>query len=255
MSNREHVQVKLVGNAGILLEFRETRILVDGIFHADGLPFSNPDLSVLQTDALEERTDFLIFTHEHPDHFSPELTLRYLSRHRVQGIFAPRPASPTLCRSLQEAAEQQNMPYRFLLDASERCVCPIGDGIVVSAFPTLHIDRQYWGVPHFCYLIDFEGTCILLTADVDYTVEKFERLKHTALNAVFVNPLFFDALRTKKFFSGTLQADMTCVYHIPFSEDDSSHMRMRLARQVCQIANPAQAHLEILCEHGQTLTV
>ena len=48
---------------------------------------------------------------------------------------------------------------------------------------------------------------------------------------VFMNPLFFGVLRKGKFFQGSFNTDGYCVYHVPFSRDDSLGMRLLLAKE------------------------
>ena len=73
-------------------------------------------------------------------------------------------------------------------------------------------------MPHACLLLTLGEKRVLFTADADYTLETFPGLP--PLDAVFVNPLFFRALRTGRFFQGALPARTICVYHVPFPEDD-----------------------------------
>lgn len=57
---------------------------------------------------------------------------------------------------------------------------------------------------------------MLFTADTDYLHETLAQISGTALEAAFVNPLFFQALFDKRLFHGALEAKCICVYHIPF---------------------------------------
>ena len=75
------LRVTLVCNAGLLLEYHGTTLLLDGIYGKEGHPFSNLTPQVWkQMKAGEppfEKIDYLLFTHAHPDHICGQ---EYLER-------------------------------------------------------------------------------------------------------------------------------------------------------------------------------
>ncbi len=227
--------VTLVANAGLLLEYGGAVLFLDGIYGPEGHPFSTPSAAVWQKllSAAHpfERIDYLLFTHAHPDHLSPELTLEFLRHRRVKGVFLPD------TRSVRESGliaqlEQSGTPAVLLSAQTDRAAYQIEPDISVHAFRTAHLDKKFERVRHFCYLIAFGEKRVLFTADVDYVHEEFRQLGSEPLRAAFVTPLFFNVLRTGKFFHGALNAETICVYHVPFREDDSMEMRPRLRRDL-----------------------
>lgn len=72
---QEQVKATFLVNAAVLLEFRGTKLLIDGIYDENGHCFSN--LSERQWEKLKAGEgefagiEYLLFTHEHGDHFSP----------------------------------------------------------------------------------------------------------------------------------------------------------------------------------------
>ncbi|MBE6908818.1 MAG: MBL fold metallo-hydrolase [Ruminococcaceae bacterium] len=226
------LRVTLVANAGVLLEYDGTTLLVDGIYGREGHPFSNLSdetwRKLLEAEHPFETVDYLLFTHAHPDHLSPEMTLDFLKRRAVKGVFLPD------TRSVRESGlvswlAQSGTPAVLLSNATDHAAYRIEPRIEVRSFRTQHLDKAFEQVKHFCYLLTFGEKRVLLTADADYVHEDFACLDGERLRAVFVNPLFFSALRTGRFFRGTLDTETVCVYHIPFREDDATGMRGRLA--------------------------
>ena len=75
----EALRVTLLANAGLLLEYEGTTLLIDGIFHSRDVPFSSLPQDVwqklLRGDAPFGNIDYLLFTHHHPDHFSAAMTV------------------------------------------------------------------------------------------------------------------------------------------------------------------------------------
>ena len=70
---QEQVKATFLVNAAVLLEFRGTKLLIDGIYDENGHCFSN--LSERQWEKLKAGEgefagiEYLLFTHEHGDHF------------------------------------------------------------------------------------------------------------------------------------------------------------------------------------------
>ena len=69
---QEQVKATFLVNAAVLLEFRGTKLLIDGIYDENGHCFSN--LSERQWEKLKAGEgefagiEYLLFTHEHGDH-------------------------------------------------------------------------------------------------------------------------------------------------------------------------------------------
>lgn len=102
---QEQVKATFLVNAAVLLEFRGTKLLIDGIYDENGHCFSN--LSERQWEKLKAGEgefagiEYLLFTHEHGDHFSPQRVAEYLEYRQPKAIFMPRDGSAAL-RALQK---------------------------------------------------------------------------------------------------------------------------------------------------------
>ena len=100
---------------------------------------------------------------------------------------------------LQPFLEERRIQWTLLTARMQTADFQIPGGTVIRPYFTRHIDKAFWNMPHGCYLISFGEKHVLLTADVDYTIETFEQISCVHINAAFVNPLFFNALRTGTF--------------------------------------------------------
>ena len=159
------------------------------------------------------------------------MTRDYLRCRRVRGVFLP--GDPALQdSSLLAYLKEQGIPGVLLSKETDRSRFQIEPHLTVRAFAVPHLDRKYQDVPHFCYLLQFGTKKVLFTADADYTQETFACLGEEELRAVFINPLFFGALRHGKFFHGQFHTQSVCVYHIPFAQDDTMHIRSSVASDV-----------------------
>ena len=246
------VRATLISNAGLLLEYRGVKLLVDAIYHTTD-PFSNPPPAVwsemLAGEPPFDGVDTLLFTHDHPDHFSPERLMQYLRYRTVRQVVLPV-MEPQHWEILQPFLEERRIQWTLLTARMQTADFQIPGGTVIRPYFTRHIDKAFWNVPHSCYLISFGEKHVLLTADVDYTIETFGQISRVHMNAVFVNPLFFNALRTGTFFKGTLQPDLLCVYHIPFQEDDRWQIRSMLSHNLHRW-NQEQGKVAVLSEPYQ----
>jgi L-ascorbate metabolism protein UlaG (beta-lactamase superfamily) len=233
----ETLQVTLVANAGLLLRYQGVTLLLDGIYGREGHPFSNlaPDVweRMLHGGPPFEKIDYLLFSHAHPDHFSPEMTMEFLEHRRVKGVFLPESHSAAES-GLVEYLRAARLPSVLLSERTDRAEYRIEPEISVRAFSTRHLDKKFQNIRHFCYLVSFGGKRVLFTADVDYTQETFDDIRDLPLRAVFVNPLFFGVLRRGNFFHGELNTQSVCVYHVPFSGEDPMRMRPVLARDLVE---------------------
>ena len=154
--------------------------------------------------------------------------------------------------SCPEFLARRGIPCALLSDRTNHTGVRITPEITVRAFRTLHLDKKFENVEHFCYLITFGDKNILFTADIDYVTEDLARLRGIRLDAAFINPLFFGALRRGRFFRGKLDANRILVYHVPFAEDDTMGMRAILEQDMA--AWPKErAWVTALTEPFQTL--
>lgn len=253
---QEKVKVTFLVNAAVLLEYKGSKLLIDGIYDENGHCFSN--LSEEQWNKMKAgqgefaEIDYLLFTHEHGDHFSPQRVSEYLDYQQPKAIFMPKDGSAAL-EELYRKTVEKKIPCALLNRAlCRKTVFHPEKDIHIQAFQTRHLDRIYWNVPHFCYLVEFGEKKLLFTGDVDFTQENFSAVKGILLDAVFVNPLMSHSKEGKRLLSdGTLQAKMKIVYHIPFAGEDKMMIR-KVAEQELRNRKQEQENTVFFMEEGQT---
>ncbi len=261
----------LLANTGIMLSYMGINVLVDAIYEDEGHPFSRvPEETwenLLEGRGPFRKIDYLLFTHTHEDHFSEGKLIRFL-RHRqrlmelqgqeqdgrhlrgespeqegpegphvpqkerispVKGIVLPEDALEMT--DLTAALEETGVPAFYLSGDTDRIVIRPEPHLEIRAKKMRHLDKVYYQIPHFCYLLNFDERKVLITADVDYTHYDFHEFPKD-IDIAFVNPLFFGELGYRRFYHGELKAETFAVYHVPFEPDDSMNMRHLLQRRI-----------------------
>lgn len=226
------VAVTLLANAGLLIQYDGYTILLDALQKSENVPFSPlpPPLwqEILCGKGQFSTVDALLFTHLHPDHFCADMTLQYLKRHNVSVVMLPdTPSVPGTAAIAVQAGSRL-----ISLDNAVSSPYVLAPKVSVLALLTRHLDKLYYGIPHYCYLLTLGSKNILITADMDYTHETLSMLNGIPLDLVFVNPLFFSALRYDRFFKGTLDTKQICVYHVPYVSDDKMNMLISIKSNV-----------------------
>ncbi len=229
------IQVTLVANAGLLLRYQDTSILLDALFSGESCSFCAPSPAtrerLLHGDPPFDCVDYVLFTHLHEDHFSEALTREFLLSHRVKGLMLPSSARFEQ-QGFFDFVKESGIPCHVLTGDTCKAEFRLSDEIQISAFRTLHLDEKYHDVLHFCYLISCGEKKLLFTSDVDYTREQFSFLGAEPLRAAFVNPLFFSDLQRRRFFHGRLPAETIVVYHLPFSEKKAGPLQRMFSRSL-----------------------
>jgi len=87
------VKVYYVANEGFLLENNGKKVLIDALFNTGLDRYACPDSSLLSNMIVAnspfEDIDFLIFTHNHPDHFNDSLVYAFMSNHKETQMICP----------------------------------------------------------------------------------------------------------------------------------------------------------------------
>lgn len=220
-------------NTGLMMQYEDTRVLFDSLYGKSGHRFS-PLPHFLEQELLEGRgefsdIDYLVFSHNHADHFSAAYLKAYLQRNTVKGIFLPE----DLLREteLMEFLKAEKIPTMFFSkNPSLNRTIVLGKSFRMRAIPMCHQGEIYRDVPHFCFLVSCGAEQFLLTADVDFAQEDFSRFSQMPLDGVFVNPLFFHSKEGQQVVRETLCPKEVFVYHIPFAADDVLSMRKMVKR-------------------------
>lgn len=198
------------GNAGLFFYQNGTGILIDAIYDGSNVGMSPMPQAWLtdmkQGSGLFGKTDGLLFTHLHPDHYNEELTAAYLAgTNRDITIYAP-----DWTRNNIQPDEIGDGMKSFR----------IGDVQIISR-RTVHDGEPWRKDPHESYLIKMGGENFFVAGDAELFAEDaaaFGKYEYK-LDAAFVN-LYQLGGRSSMQCIADLDAERVILYHLPFQEDD-----------------------------------
>jgi L-ascorbate metabolism protein UlaG (beta-lactamase superfamily) len=234
---KDEVSITLIANAGVLVKYREIRFLIDGLYYDNGYGFSNIPKQLLKqmiTGKDEfKNIDYLIFTHNHQDHFSAEYTMEYLKNNDIACIFMPIDKSNAIIE-LQNYLTDSYINYRFLkIPIGDSYCYKLNEYISITIFNASHMGEQYSSVENYCFLLSLGTKNILFTADADHVLSNFENpLAGIDVDTVFVNPLFFNNKAGRNVIEKVIRPNKVVIYHIPFPEDGKLRLRKIVERDM-----------------------
>lgn len=82
-SHRQPLEVTYIGNEGFLISTGQTKFLVDALTSSEYYVSPSDSLLARIMDGAPpyDHVDYMLVTHDHADHFHPEMTARYLAQH------------------------------------------------------------------------------------------------------------------------------------------------------------------------------
>jgi len=254
------VKITLVANAGVLVEHNGVGLLIDGIHHETGHPFSKVStkdlLAIEQRAGIFTNLEYLLFTHEHPDHFTPQIVANHLQFKTVKGLFLP-PAKndSSYLASLFKQLRDNEIPHWTLgLAPGKMRRFALADNLIITAIGARHMGPQYATIHNDCFLLTLSDRNLLFTGDADHVLEYFENsLREVTLDAVFVNPIFYNNRAGQKIINEVFCPSNVVIYHMPFEQDDTMHFSSLVKRDIQRYGDKEGVQTHVLCHEKDTI--
>ncbi len=207
---KDNNYVLLTANAGVLISCRNKKILVDALHFEKTSRFSRvPDCILRQIVNGEDdfsNVDIALFTHDHPDHYSKNWTMRLLERNPGIQIVMP----------MQDFADRKNV--HALLKPKEKMRLSDVD---ITCKRLLHEGKEYAAVSNYGYMLDVGGCRIMLLGDgvmdakviLDF-MDGFEP------DLVLLNFPFLTLKRGREVMQQVIGAKQVVFFHLPEPGDD-----------------------------------
>lgn len=224
------IEISYIANAGVCIKTNKATFLVDAIHHEGDYPFSKVPADTLAAmkrgSGPYANADYLLFTHTHPDHFTPEHVISYLRNNSSKALFVHsdklQRTQPvfSVCRERGITAVPLRVDYGALQQFQ------LNQDAVLTSLSVHHLKEEYADVACGCLMLEVCGKRILLLADADHgRSEEFFPLGESA-DIAFVNPYCLLQPAGRVLLENILKPKQIAVYHIPFAEDDRLGMRM-----------------------------
>ena len=236
------VRITLAASAGVLLEAEGVRFLVDAPHGEGNYPFSRvPESLLAETDSGQGRfsnADYLLFTHDHPDHYTPSVVQRYLRHNSVRRVLLPKvqwgDREADLLRQLQE----DRIPFwRLGMARGAAHGYQLQPGVFVTAIGMQHTGERFAQNDCDCVALQVNGKNFLFTSDCDYMHRQaYAFARGRQWEAVFVNPFFYHSPQGQALLGDELQARHVIVYHVPFAGEDPMGLRMLVHQDRVKLA-------------------
>lgn len=246
-------RIHYLGNAGVMAEHGETRILFDPLFQEDYNEYElvPPDMqrALLAGAAPWDGVDAVFVSHYHEDHFDPALILAYLKAHPAIELYAPAQAA----LGLHEAASPADAG---IFGRVHGLALAYGDaplriemgGLLIEA---LFIPHSGWPgsnteVENLAFRVTLDNvTTVTHLGDADGDVVHFagsaayweQRRTHLALPPYW---FFYGADKGSDLLHG-LNADRAVGVHVPKNVPDESGARPAELRGIDLLTRPGES--------------
>jgi len=149
--------VTFITNAGFLITVGDRRVLIDGIYAGYPGGVLKP---ILDSQPPFDGIDLILATHEHHDHFDPELVLQYLQDNPLT-VFASNPNAVNAILALDDSMRPRLVAIE--LSAREREQLKIA-GIELEA---IHLSHGMPGILNLGFIVTIGEVTLFHTGDMD----------------------------------------------------------------------------------------
>lgn len=229
IDNMENIEIVLVSNAGMLLKYKNIKVLIDGIYIDETGYFSQvPDEVVKQYEAGTGDfgdIDYILFTHDHEDHFSMRALQNYLATNNPEAVFLPHMKN-VYKEKLKEKYKDREINFIDNYKTQKHTRYIINDEMKIDVYPATHSGEKFASICNLCYLITINNEKILFTGDVDMKESNFWYVPELGkINTLVVNTVFLQNTEGRRIINEYIDPDKVLVCHIPFEEDDKFSWR------------------------------
>jgi L-ascorbate metabolism protein UlaG (beta-lactamase superfamily) len=200
--SRPPLALTYVANSGVLVAAGADKVLIDALFDRPNPAYRAPTSEVLDK-MIGGATPFdgvnlVLVTHNHPDHFSAPVAVRFLESRRNAVLIAPADAVAALQGAAADWPAISPRVVSLDLKVGERAA-PRVPGIAVTAFRTLHSGARESPM-NLMYQVEFNGWRVFHEGDSPGLPEEYERLGlgKTSIDLALVHwwfPLYPSAAR------------------------------------------------------------
>jgi len=179
----DYLGISYIGNMGVLLENKNKTVLIDG-FHKKYKPaYLHPSKGMVDSlirgkYAGFTRLELSLVTHKHKDHFSPELSLHFLTENKESLLIGPDQVKEELIKIDNDGGAF--LDQLKVIDTENKTPSIQHKGILIQSIKCGHTYQiKHKNVQNVAYLIDINGYKVLHVGDTEWDLSKeaFEKLQ------------------------------------------------------------------------------
>ncbi len=233
--------VRLIANAGVLVCKGGKKILVDPL-HRKCTRFSGVKESLIQ-DIIEGKgifshIDCLAITHEHLDHYEPDLIADFIKNHPETAVILPVETDLDNVYTLNEDAHEFN----------------IGE-IHIECKKITHEGEEYADDINYGFLIEIQGENLLFLGDSAVLAPQTkEWLQSKQIDTAFLNFPYVTLVGGKNTVKNSIRPKKIVVFHLPFLEDDTENYR-KVTQYIVKKDKETMPPCHILFEENQEISI
>lgn len=202
--------VLLTANAGVLISFHHKKILVDALHNTKTQRFSRVSDNVLRRIVNGEGdfagVDLALYTHDHPDHYSKNWTMRLLERNPNIQLVTP----------VHDFADRNHVHFLSRVRESFQI-----NGVKITCERLQHDGSEFASVINYAYMLDLEDYHILLLGDGLMDAKAIQALiGDWKVDLALLNFPFLTLKRGREIIDQVIAAKKTILFHLPELEDD-----------------------------------
>jgi L-ascorbate metabolism protein UlaG (beta-lactamase superfamily) len=199
----DSTRITYIANDGFLISSGGRKVLVDGLFKTGWGTYLTPSSAVRDkmTNARDpfDKTDLLLVTHEHADHFDADMTVNHLLNSPDCVLAAPKKVADLL-KSHAKYASIQPRVLAFALDPGASGRDTTIRGVTIRAVRVRHSPYfvggkdEYENLEHLAYLVRIGGFKFLHCGDgsIDFNEAVLQGQQLDKLNLDFLFWVYFD---------------------------------------------------------------
>ncbi|KAF5048927.1 Beta-lactamase superfamily domain protein [anaerobic digester metagenome] len=215
-----NIKIAQVVNAGLLIEGTHKKILIDGIHNVKTHEWSTVDNGLMDyiiygKDKFQD-INYLLFTHQHSDHFNLEKTCEYIRNNKTEHLITTR---------LNDA---QLIMTDLLMELDKDFYEP-GDidfnNVKIKYIRTKHLAHEKVGIDHYVYIVEIDNKKILYLGDADFCKTELTQILKDIHVDVMIAPFIIVNSTIGRRFVTNVSPELLIINHLPNSEDDKDNYR------------------------------
>lgn len=221
---KQSYKITYISNAGVMLEFDDKKILIDGLCNSVMPIFKNPPVKIRKQIILGihpfNNIDIMLFTHHHSDHFDSKSTIEFLKRNENTTIISTHEAILKINSRLSDKESSRLIKPNLDLGSIENVEV---NGVNIQTISMIHEGKEYADVQNFAYLIDVNGKKILHVGDAKPIEENYINLNliHKNIDLLIVPFPYVGIPAGRQVIEKYIKPKKIAAIHLPYKELDS----------------------------------